>query len=74
MMRAFEDNRSGGIGDQSILVSGESGAGKTVTTKIVMRYLATLSQQQSGDDCAGIGGREGGIEGQVLQSNPILER
>ena len=74
MMRAFEDNRSGGIGDQSILVSGESGAGKTVTTKIVMRYLATLSQQQSGDDCAGIGGGEGGTEGQVLQSNPILER
>ena len=33
--------------DQSILVSGESGAGKTVTTKIVLNYFAVLSRRKS---------------------------
>ena len=50
--------------NQSILVSGESGAGKTVTTKIIMRYLTTLSRKSNSSQS---------IEAQVLQSNPILE-
>ncbi|KAG7396124.1 hypothetical protein PHYBOEH_002779 [Phytophthora boehmeriae] len=50
--------------DQSILVSGESGAGKTETVKIMMNHLASISG----------GGQQGTkVIDQVLKSNPLLE-
>jgi myosin-5 len=64
--------------NQSILVSGESGAGKTVTTKIVLNYFAMLSKKRAEQGSPGRSPRkimeeEVSIEQQVLQSNPILE-
>lgn len=51
------------IENQSILVSGESGAGKTVTTKFVMQYIADTIKTDDNTN----------IEKQILESNPILE-
>ena len=48
--------------NQSILVSGESGAGKTETVKILMGHIAHISGKQNGKT----------IE-KVLQANPLLE-
>ncbi|XP_020079685.1 myosin-6-like isoform X1 [Ananas comosus] len=50
---------------QAILVSGESGAGKTESTKMLMRYLAYMGGKAAAE------GRT--VEQQVLQSNPVLE-
>ncbi|XP_044287133.1 unconventional myosin-Vb [Varanus komodoensis] len=49
--------------NQSIIVSGESGAGKTVSAKYAMRYFATVGGSSS----------EANIEEKVLASSPIME-
>lgn len=53
--------------NQTILVSGESGAGKTESTKFVLRYLTTVGNTD------GSGVMIGSVMEKILQSNPILE-
>uniref|UniRef100_A0A670Z4Y4 Myosin VC n=1 Tax=Pseudonaja textilis TaxID=8673 RepID=A0A670Z4Y4_PSETE len=49
--------------NQSIIVSGESGAGKTVSARYAMRYFATVSKSSSNAK----------VEDKVLACNPITE-
>jgi len=49
---------------QTVLISGESGAGKTETTKHVMKFLALAGSTDN---------KVTAVEKQVLESNPLLE-
>jgi myosin heavy subunit len=57
--------------DQAVVISGESGAGKTETMKLVLQFLADVSgraQKQSAS-----GEKQESLEQQILKSNPVME-
>lgn len=50
--------------DQCVLISGESGAGKTEASKKILYYLAEASHHAAEVDR---------VKDRLLQSNPVLE-
>uniref|UniRef100_A0A8C2XQK4 Myosin heavy chain n=1 Tax=Cyclopterus lumpus TaxID=8103 RepID=A0A8C2XQK4_CYCLU len=54
--------------NQSVLITGESGAGKTVNTKRVIQYFATISVGGPKRDTS-----KGSLEDQIIAANPLLE-
>ncbi|KAE8692300.1 Myosin-2 [Hibiscus syriacus] len=57
---AYKEMMNDGV-NQSIIISGESGAGKTETAKFAMQYLAALGRGNGGKEC------------EILQTHCILE-
>lgn len=70
VMLVEHHHSSGQMRNQSIIISGESGSGKTEATKIIMKFLTKISRSRSS---GGGNNMVTALADRVLSSNPLLE-
>jgi len=59
--------------NQAVIISGESGSGKTESTKLILQFLGEMSRQASTMGSVEDSSHISSVEQEVLLSNPILE-
>ncbi|CAJ0757419.1 21238_t:CDS:10, partial [Entrophospora sp. SA101] len=62
--------------NQTIVVSGESGAGKTASAKYIMRYFASVDDKEKPKSAKKVSSNPSGmseVEEQIMATNPIME-
>ncbi len=70
---AFQQLQRSGGQNQSVVICGDSGAGKTETTKLMLQYISIVARGGEGANAEAWGTDTDTIGERLVQSNPLME-